>query len=418
MTRANAHWIVALILAATAAGFGVVHATDGDGTEDTVVVEDTAAAAQINVLNEQITEKRSDIDALNRNIEEYRKKIIALQNSESTMEVEIELLDNRIAKSELDIQATEQEISAVNDEIAVLETQVTAIEAQLTRSRESLSEILRQMDVYDNDMSLQLLFGSDSFGDLFTRLQELSSVTDDLKNALERAEAEHAQLEGDRAAQIGKRARLSELQAQQETQMALLKDEQGSKEYLLAQTQRSESKFQSFLAELREEQQYVNQQIAVLQGEVERKLTNIDDGGQGSSVLSWPVEPTKGVSALFHDPSYPFRHLFEHSGLDVPVAYGTPVESAAPGYVAWTRTGKMYGNYVMVIHSNGIATLYAHLSKISVAQDQFVARGSEIGLSGGVPGTPGAGLSTGAHLHFEVRLNGIPTDPLGYLVER
>lgn len=418
MTRTNAYWIVSIILAASAAGFGVVHATDGDGTDETVVIEDAETATQINELNEQISEKRADIDSLNRNIDEYRKKIVALQNSEATMEVELELLDNRIAKTQLDIQATEKEISAVNDEIVVLETQVTAVEAQLKRSRESLSEILRQMDVYDNDLSLQLLFGSDSFGDLFTRLQELSSVTGDLKNALDRAEAERTQLENDRAAQVGKRTRLSELQDQQETQMALLEDEQGSKEYLLAQTERSEAKFQLFLSELREEQQYVNQQIAALQGEVERKLTDIDTEGEGSSILSWPVEPVKGISALFHDPSYPFRHLFEHSGLDIPVSYGTPVTSVAPGYVAWTRTGTMYGNYVMVIHSNGIATLYAHLSKISVVQDQFVTRGSQIGLSGGVPGTPGAGLSTGAHLHFEVRLNGIPTDPLGYLVER
>lgn len=418
MTRTNAFWILALILAATAAGFGVVNATDGDGTDETVVVEDAAAATQINVLNEQIAEKRSDIDSLNRNIDEYRKKIAALQSSEATMEVELELLDNRIAKTQLDIQATEKEISAVNDEIVVLDTQMAAIEAQLARSRESLSEILRQMDVYDNDLSLQLLFGSDSFGDLFTRLQELSSVTTDLKSALDRAEAERTQLASDRAAQEGKRTRLSELQSQQETQMSLLEDEQGSKEYLLAQTERSEAKFQLFLSELREEQQYVNQQIAALQGEVERKLTNMDEGGEGSSVLSWPVEPYKGVSALFHDKTYPFRHLFEHSGLDIPIPYGTEVESAAPGYVAWTRTGRMYGNYVMVIHANGIATLYAHLSRISVEPDQFVARGSTIGLSGGVPGTPGAGLSTGAHLHFEVRLNGIPTDPLGYLVER
>ncbi|OGL95172.1 hypothetical protein A2348_02515 [Candidatus Uhrbacteria bacterium RIFOXYB12_FULL_58_10] len=417
MIHPKGYLIGFVILIASAACFGFVYAM-GDNTPNDVVIEDAGAVVVIDSLNEQISEKRSDVEKLNQNIDKYREKISLLQSKETTIEVELELLDNRIAKTELDIDVTEKEMSALNDEILVLETQMEAVEAQLSRSRESLAQLLRQMDVYDNDLTLQLLFGSDSFGDLFTRLQELSSVTGDLKSALDQAEAERVRFESDRASQIGKRKQLADLQTQQETQMALLEDEQGSKGILLAQTQRSEAQFQSFLSELRGEQQYVNQQIALLQDEVERKLSSVDSVGEGSSVLSWPVEPLKGISALFHDKSYPFRHLFEHPGIDLPVPLGTPVLSAAPGYVAWTRTGNMYGNYVMVIHSNGIATLYAHLSKVSVSQDQFVSRGSTLGLSGGVPGTPGAGLSTGAHLHFEVRLNGIPTDPLNYLVER
>ncbi|NBS41624.1 hypothetical protein EBS80_03105 [bacterium] len=381
-----------------------------------MTVDDPAAASSINALNDEISQRRSDASKLNATVESYRKKIAAMEAQTQTLAVESELLDNRVAKSELDIQATDAEIEAVNDEITILETRMNAISAQLVRDRESIGEILRTMDVYDNDLSLQLLFGSDSFGALFDRLQQLASVTADLQDALGRAEAERAAVESDRAAQVGKRTNLADLQLAQEKQKDLLEDEKASKETLLAQTERSEAQFQIFLSSLRAEQQSVNNEIASLQDAVEQKLRGIDGAGQGSKVLSWPVPPLKGLSTLFHDPTYPYRHLFEHPGIDLPTPAGTPVKSAAPGYVAWTKTGPQYGNYVMVIHSDGVATLYAHLQRFNVVADQFVDRGDVLGYSGGVPGMPGAGLSTGAHLHFEVRLNGVPTDPLnGYL---
>jgi murein DD-endopeptidase MepM/ murein hydrolase activator NlpD len=123
----------------------------------------------------------------------------------------------------------------------------------------------------------------------------------------------------------------------------------------------------------------------------------------------------RGISAFFHDPTYPFRRLFEHPGIDIPTDVGTPIRAAAGGYVAWNKQGRQYGNYVMLIHPGGIATVYAHLSRFAAKPDTYVERGDIIGYSGGHPGDEGAGLSTGAHLHFEVRQNGIPVNPMQFL---
>ncbi len=404
--------MIAIVVVTSLVAHAVFAETD---TPQEVVVSDSRAAGTISDLNGQISEKKAEAEKLTKNVASYKKKIADAEAQSATLEGELDLLENRAAKTELDIRATGQDISVTVDEIQVLQLRVDAIERQLGFDRASLGDILRKMDTYDNDMSLQLLFGSDSFGELFDRLQQLSSVTTDLKSSLERAEDEKTSVERDRASQVGKKTRLASLQADHLRQKDLLAEEKRSKELILAQTLRTESTFQGFLSSIHAEQQSVSQQVYALQAEVERKLATLDNKGQGSRVISWPVAPHKGLSTTFHDPTYPFRHLFEHGGIDIPIPAGTPVASSAPGYVAWAKTGTQYGNYVMVIHSDGIATLYAHLSKFSVKQDDYVGRGTTVGLSGGVPGTQGAGLSTGAHLHYEVRSDGIPVDPMKYL---
>ncbi len=111
------------------------------------------------------------------------------------------------------------------------------------------------------------------------------------------------------------------------------------------------------------------------------------------------------------DPVIPGRYEF-HEGIDIAAPYGTPVYAAASGKViaAWWNGG--YGRTVIIDHGNGLRTVYAHLLKIDVKVGQVVKKGQKIGEVGST------GRSTGPHLHFEVRVWGVPVDPMRYLSRR
>jgi murein DD-endopeptidase MepM/ murein hydrolase activator NlpD len=136
----------------------------------------------------------------------------------------------------------------------------------------------------------------------------------------------------------------------------------------------------------------------------------------GNVTLSWPTS-SQDVSYGFHDEDYPFADLFEHPGIDINAAQGTAVEAASAGNVSAVYNGGATGaSYVMIDHGNGLTTVYGHLSQINVNVGDNVIADTVIGLSGGEPSTQGAGpYTTGAHLHFETRLNGVAADPMGYL---
>jgi len=131
--------------------------------------------------------------------------------------------------------------------------------------------------------------------------------------------------------------------------------------------------------------------------------------------FTWPAYGP--ISATFMQPSYQKYFGIPHRGMDIVIAQGSPVVSAADGVVFLTKNGGVDGySYVLIGHRGGYATLYGHLTHIAVHAGQDVTAGEIIGASGGQPGTRGAGpTTTGAHLHFEVIKGGVNVNPRGVL---
>lgn len=129
--------------------------------------------------------------------------------------------------------------------------------------------------------------------------------------------------------------------------------------------------------------------------------------------LSWPVSPLRGISAGYMDAAYRKRFRMDHTAIDIPVAQGTEIQAPADGIVAKVHDRGFGYSTVSLEHEDGLVTLFGHVSAIRVEEGQHISRGEVIGLSGGRPGSRGAGLlTTGPHVHFEVHAYGLPIDPL------
>jgi len=249
----------------------------------------------------------------------------------------------------------------------------------------------------------------------------LSDINNGITESLDNLATNQRQLAASRQDLEKKQASLQQLQNELGDKQSELGSEQESKQYFLSETKSSEKEYQKLLAQVKKEQEAAAADIVSLEKTIREKLANqsgnqLDQRAETGVHFIWPVTKNT-ITAYFHDPDYPFRNLFEHPAIDIKAGQGTQIKAAEFGYVARVKfDGSSSYAYIMLVHNDGLATVYGHVSRVYVEEDEYVSQGQVIGLTGGTPGTPGSGsLSTGPHLHFEVRLDGIPVNPLDYL---
>ena len=137
------------------------------------------------------------------------------------------------------------------------------------------------------------------------------------------------------------------------------------------------------------------------------------DGGVD---LDWPVAPLLGVSAFFEDEGYKKRFGFDHHAIDIPTNQNTPIRAPADGTVLKVAMNGLGYSFITLEHAGNMQTIYGHVSAATVKEGDSVSFGQIIGRTGGQPGSQGAGLlTTGPHLHFAIKIDGLLVDPMKYL---
>jgi murein DD-endopeptidase MepM/ murein hydrolase activator NlpD len=368
---------------------------------------------------QKLADLQSQISDLNGQIKAQKGERTAIQQDLSTAQERLATVSAELAEAQSKVQEVEATITSTEDHLAQVQEELDALEGQLADTRVSIRETSDQL----SDQAIEMYMGGVpelqsvvfNAGDMTTAAvgvsyaKEIVASSELLINdlaTLEAVEARQKEAVEDRKASV--QSDLTALDQQREQLEADRVEVDVRRQEALAEADRQQellnqvnseiSNFQGELTALERDQAQVKAQIAAAQ----------QKGGTRPSVLLWPVSgPITSPFGWRVHPIFGTKKL--HTGIDIGVAYGTPIKAAAAGTVILAQTYGGYGNATAIDHGGGLSTLYGHQSKIIVKVGQKVTMGEVIGYVGCT------GYCTGPHLHFEVREDGTPVNPTKYL---
>jgi murein DD-endopeptidase MepM/ murein hydrolase activator NlpD len=407
--------IIALITANFLFTLNPIKAADNLLTDEQLKAK---ADPKIQELQNRISENQKKLEDLQKRQSIYEETIQQKKNQVNTLKNQVNILDDTIAKMTIEIQTTQLEISQTQLEIENTQINIQNKEAEIQEQQNQMAEVLRVINKkHRNSSNLEILVTEGSLGNFLDEVNKLQSLENTLTDVLGQFRDLKKDLETKQANLETREKELNNLRDKLLGQQEGLNQDKEVKLLIIDQTKGQEYNYQELLKQAKNEQNQIESDIESLEVEARKKVAENQGILPSDEQFIWPVS-SRTITAYFHDPDYPFRYVYEHPAIDIGnTPQGSPVRAARSGYVARVKwDGTTSYAYIMLVHTGGLSTVYGHISKPMIQEDTFVVQGQTIGLSGAMPGSVGAGrLTTGPHLHFEVRLNGIPVDPLNYL---
>ena len=375
--------------------------TPAQGTEtpaqDTETPQKTKAAT-VDDLKSDLSNVRSELDDAKG---EYDAAVKELKELES----QIAILEDQIRTKEEEISVTQGQIEENDALLEQLWERINELDIEIFDHGSALNQRLRIMyETSDNSM-LAVLLGSESFVDFLTNLEMVRRIHESDKAFMQELEIKLNEIET-------KRDMAQEIERMLESQRAALQQQKD----LLDADKAALAAAQQRVKEIRDKAAEEIRRLEEESKRIQQELLNMTSqwGDYHGGAMAWPVFGP--ITSPFGMRIHPITgRPTMHTGIDIGCSYGTPVHAGNEGVVifaGWNSGG--YGNLVMIDHGvdtngNMIVTMYAHNSGFAVSVGSIVGRGDIIAYAGST------GNSTGTHVHFEVRANGSPTNPMGWL---
>jgi len=360
-------------------------------------------STRIDKKKDQIARHKAKEGVLSTTIQGFTTRIDAIQS-------EISATQRRLSRVQADLDQQKEKLLEVRNRLEEARDRLARLRDELATAREVLAKRLVEIYKADAPDALTVILESDGFGDLLERAEFLKRISDQDREITDRVRGLRDKAK-DQAVQLAD----LEQQEQQTAERILYQRDQiaavenhlvGSRDQLASV--RADKR--GALAQVRDSRVALEGDLAALEKEQARVQAALAGAGQtfdgpvrqGSGALNWPV------SGPVVSP-FGMRWGRLHAGIDIAVPSGTAIHAAGAGRVVLMGWVGGYGNYTCIQHTASMSTCYAHQSSFATSNGASVSQGQVIGYS------DCTGHCFGPHVHFEVRINGSPVDPMGYL---
>jgi hypothetical protein len=375
-------------------------------------------ADKVDDLKEEKQNHKDNLDSKKKNIEDMTAEKDSLFGQIVEKEKMIKQLDDELQEMEELIKKIALEIDQSNEKIKELEERIK-------KNEELFKKRVRVMYGNKDLNSIEVLFSSSNIRDFISRYFMMQSIADYDKKLITSLKNDKASLVKEKEILEEKKEEKIKAKKEKEIKLQTYSEEVSKNKDLISKLEENITFTESEVADLERKVRQLDANISfeekvkadVLREMSERKLQSQVQSGEIKDLptngeMSWPVPGHFSISSYFgpRGSIMGYAGLERHTGVDIPAPTGTPVYSATDGVViksGWDSSG--FGNMVMIQYTNNITIIYGHNSSLVVSAGQRVSRGQVLSLVGST------GYSTGPHLHFEVRVNGSPVNPLPYL---
>lgn len=401
-----------------------------------------SAEDSISDLEQQLQQLEQENEKYQKILDDTKSDIAEKEEYKSALVSKVQVLDEKIA-------VTREKISSLNDDIKEKQDAYDKGLSEVEDQFDALANRLRILYMSGNATDLEIIFGAKDFSDLIDKMElvkslansdkelisEIQTKLDELSTKKESLEADKKDLETQQASLKSDQDEFNKLISDNDEILKNLyasnSKAQNSLESAALQSDEIEAKISQYYAAQKAAAEHAAQasQSSSSSGSSSSSSSGSSSSGSSSSGSSSVIVPsgsgfawpTPGFVSLSSE-WFEDREVYNHGGIDIAGAgiMGTPVVAAADGTVVATNSscthnwgksyscgcGGGYGNYVMISHAGGKMTVYGHLTSLTVSSGQTVSRGQVIGYVGST------GNSTGPHLHYECRLNGVRYNPM------
>ena len=347
-----------------------------------------------------LQQQRSD---LQNQLNEANGQLNDVQSNLSENLQQIEKLDNKIEASEEKLAEQESKITELKDSISKIEEELNTTTEKYEKQKKLFQQRLVATYEAGETQYLDILLKSKSLSDFLSSyyiITELAEIDNDL---IEELESKKKTIDLSKQKLENEKEELATIIENQTKISRTLQNTKKMRESFIEKLSDEEKDLQAKIDEINKQYAEVNNQILAL---AEQGIETAYIGGE----LEWPVPGYTRITSKYAMRVHPITGQYKlHTGVDIGAPEGANFIAANDGVVVKAERNAAYGNMVIIDHGGGISTLYAHGSEILVELGQTVKRGDAVLKVGST------GYSTGPHAHFEVRINGVTTDPLPYI---